>query len=497
MHLIPDLLERIADLQPLAPAMRDLISGRRVDYRTFDDRAARAASLFGAMGVNAGDRVGILCRNRIEFFEALFACARIGAIATPLNWRMPAAELQGILDASEPSLVLSGAEDADKIASEQPFSIINFDDDGPSGWNARIAAAARREGRPFWPGADIWYLLYTSGTTGKPKAVIQTYQMALANYVAAAQAIGLARGQRTLNFLPLFHTAGVNLFTLPFLFEGGEVAVLPGFDADRVMALLEEGLDAFFGVPAVYLELSLHPKFPMADLSRVGSWVCGGAPLSDALVRTFAARGARVCNGYGMTETGPTTFLVDPEHAERKIGSVGKPRLMTRARIVDAAGAPAKTGETGEMQLKGPSITPGYWNAPAETKAAFTDDGWLKTGDLASMDDEGFVYIVGRSKEMYISGGENVYPAEVENVYAAHPEVLEAAIIGVPDAKWGEVGRAFILPRPGVTPQTDELVRFGRERLAAYKVPKSFIIVSDFPRTAAGKVQKHLLPKAD
>jgi fatty-acyl-CoA synthase len=211
--------------------------------------------------------------------------------------------------------------------------------------------------------------------------------------------------------------------------------------------------------------------------------------LPDALVRVFAARGARVCNGYGMTETGPTTFLVDSEHAERKIGSVGKPRLMTRARIVGPDGAPAPAGVAGEMQLKGPSITPGYWNAPEETKNAFTPDGWLRTGDLARIDEEGFTYIVGRSKEMYISGG--------ENVYAAHPGVLEAAVIGVSDAKWGEVGRAYILPRPGSDPQTDDLIRFGRERLAAYKVPKSFVIVTDFPRTAAGKVQKHLLPKGD
>lgn len=497
MHLIPDLLERIAEIQPQATAMRDLVSGRRLAYGAFHDRVSRASAVFRSIGVAAGERVGILCRNRIEFFEALFAVARIGAIGVPLNWRMPAAELKGILDASTPALVLTGAEDADKIGAHAPFAVIGFDEVSASGWEARLAAATPDPGRPFWPGSDIWYLLYTSGTTGKPKAVIQTYQMALANYVAAGQAIGLARGQRTLNFLPLFHTAGVNLFTLPFLFEGGEVAILPGFDADRVMALLEEGLDAFFGVPAVYQELSLHPRFSATDLSRVRSWACGGAPLPDALVKVFAARGARVCNGYGMTETGPTTFLVDPEHAERKIGSVGKPRLMTRARIVAASGALAKPGEAGEMQLKGPSITPGYWNAPEETKAAFTDDGWLKTGDLAMTDEEGFAYIVGRAKEMYISGGENVYPAEVENVYAAHPAVLEAAVIGVNDAKWGEVGRAYILPRPGADPQTDDLVRFGRERLAAYKVPKSFVIVSEFPRTAAGKVQKHLLPKAD
>ncbi|MBY0421329.1 MAG: AMP-binding protein, partial [Parvularculaceae bacterium] len=406
MQFVPDLLARIADLYPAAPAMRDLLTGARVDYRTFDARASRGAGVLAGLGVGAGDRVGILCRNRIEFFEALFAVARIGAIGVPLNWRMPAAELGGILAAATPRIVLAGAEDEAKLPGD--VRVVGFDDAGPAGWRKRLEAQDFTTAARDWPTGDIWYLLYTSGTTGAPKAVIQTYGMAVANHLAARQAIRLVRRQRTLNFLPLFHTAGINLFTLPFFFEGGEVAILPGFDVERVMALLEEGLDAFFGVPAVYQELSLHPRFGATDLSRVGSWACGGAPLPDALVRRFAAQGANVCNGYGMTESGPTTFLVDPEHATRKIGSVGRPRLMTRARIIVADGAPAPAGVAGEMQLKGPGVTPGYWNAPEATRAAFTEDGWLKTGDLARFDEDGFAYIVGRSKEMYISGGENV-----------------------------------------------------------------------------------------
>lgn len=497
MNEIPDLLAKRASLTPRKTAMSDLITGRTSTYRALNHAADSAAGLMRSEGAAAGDRVAILCRNRIEFFEALFACARIGALFVPLNWRMPANELKSIIADCRPKLILVGAEDVMTLRAANPeCAVIALDDPGGEGYRRRLAAAEPAPPRAFWPAGDAWYLLYTSGTTGKPKAVIQTFQMALVNYINIGQAIDLRSDDVTLNFLPLFHTAGINLYTLPVLIAGGEVKVLPGLDVEKTMDLLAAGaLTAFFGVPAVYQALSLHPKFAESDLSKVRSWGCGGAPLPDILVETFAARGARVCGGYGMTETGPTAFLMREEDITRKIGSVGRAQIMTASRIVRSDGHPVETGETGEMQLKGPGITPGYWNAPEATRAAFTEDGWLKTGDLAMEDENGFAYIVGRLKEMYISGGENVYPAEVENVYARHPAVLEAAVIGIPDEKWGEVGRAFILLREGARADAEELSRFGRDNLAAYKAPKSFVFVDDFPRTAAGKVQKHLLAK--
>lgn len=493
----PDLLAKRAELTPERTAMRELATGRTSTYRDFDETARACANMLRAEGVNEGDRVAILCRNRIAFFEALFACARIGALLVPLNWRMPAKELKPIIEDCAPKIILAGDEDMAQLTETRARAVvIGLDDDGPDGYEARLERAEKTELRRFWPASSPWYLLYTSGTTGAPKAVIQTVQMALVNYINIRQATDFRSDDATLNFLPLFHTAGINLYTLPFLLAGGAVDILPGFDADKTIALLEKGaLDAFFGAPAVYQALSLHPRFGALDLSRVRSWGCGGAPLPDNLVKIFAERGADICNGYGMTETGPTAFLLDRRDAARKIGSVGRAQLMTAARIVAENGQQVRPGETGEMQLKGPGITPGYWNAPEATKAAFTEDGWLKTGDLARVDEEGFTYIVGRSKEMFISGGENVYPAEVENVYAMHPAVLEAAVIGVPDPKWGEIGRAFIMLREGENLDDAELTRFGREHLAAYKVPKSFVFVRDFPRTAAGKVQKHLLPR--
>lgn len=492
---IADITARRALLSPDNLAMEELVGGQRVTYRGLEDRAARAATVLADEGVRMGDRVAILCRNRIEFFELLFACAKLGAILVPLNWRMPAAELRPLLADCAPSLLLHGAEDARTVRELFWPGLVTLDLD--TGYVQRRNMASLHPGRGGWPADDIWYLLYTSGTTGTPKAVIYTYAMAFVNYVNISQPIGLSGRDRTLNFLPLFHTAGINLHTLPTLMAGGQVLVLPGFDADVMIGLLAEGrLDHFFGVPAVYLQLSQHPRFDQVDLSRVRHWGCGGAPLPDVLVRRYAERGARVCNGMGMTETGPTAFLGDPDHALEKIGSVGKPQIMVGVRIVDPLGRDVPPGQTGELLFGGLGVTPGYWRQPAANQAAFTEDGWLRSGDIARCDADGYYYIVGRLKEMFISGGENVYPAEVENVLTQHEAVLEAAVIGVPDPQWGEVGRAFVRLKPGhPAPQAEELARFCRDRLAGFKVPRQFLMVPEFPRTAAGKVQKHKLDR--
>ena len=223
-------------------------------------------------------------------------------------------------------------------------------------------------------------------------------------------------------------------------------------------------------------------------------WGCGGAPLPDALAGRYRALGVRVCNGMGMTETGPTAFLMDPADAWERVGSVGKPQLLCSVRIVDEAGRDVPVGEVGDLLFAGPGVTPGYWRDPEATRAAFTADGWLRSGDLARCDADGFYHVAGRRKEMFISGGENVYPAEVENVIAAHPAVIDAAVLAEADPKWGEVGRAFVQLAPGSErPDQAELAAFCRARLAAYKVPVRFIFVEDFPRTSAGKIQKHLL----
>lgn len=501
-----DIPARRAELHPVGLAMEDLASGERVSYGDLHQRVGRAAALLAAMGAGPGVRVAVLCRNRIEFFELLFACARLGAIMVPLNWRMPAAELGGLLRDCGARLLIHGNEDADAaraLAADGQtllnLTLLNLDDAGPGGYRARRDAQSALDGRGSWAADETWYLLYTSGTTGLPKGVIQTYGMALANYVNISQAMGLRGDDTTLCYLPLFHAGGISLTALPALIMGATVLLTPGFDCDQVVELLEAGrLDTFFGVPAIYQAISLHSRFEHMDFSRVRCWGCGGAPLPDSLFTAFAQRGATVLNGMGMTETGPTVFLMDTHNAHRKIGSVGKPQLLSAVRIIDAAGRDVARGETGELWFAGLGVTPGYYNRADATEQALVEGGWLRSGDLGRQDEDGYYYIVGRLKDMYISGGENVYPAEIENQLAQHPDILEAAVVGRPDERWGEVGCAYLLARPGhEAPPPEQLASFLRQRLAAYKVPRQFVVVDEFPRTAAGKVQKHLLLPVD
>lgn len=502
-----DITAKRAALTPNRIAFEDALTGRTLTYAHLEDRCARAAAVLASLGVRREERVAILCRNRIEFFEIMFACAKLGAILVPLNWRSPAAELSALIADCDAKLLVFGGEDADtaNVLIREGLTYLALDEYRPP------TSSPARAGGPYehlladasplatdrrWRGDDTWFLMHTSGTTGQPKGVIQTYQMSVVNAFHVGEAFGLGDGDTTLNFLPLFHSAGIQLVTIPTLIAGGTVIVLPGFDEARALALMPR-LDIFFGVPAVYQQLALHPEFDSADLARVRSWGCGGAPLADVLVERYAAKGVKVCNGYGMTETGPTAFIAMKEDALRKIGSVGKPLMLLDVRIVDADGNDAAVGESGEIWMRGPGLTPGYWKKPEETAKAFTADGWLKSGDIGRRDADGCYYVAGRIKEMYISGGENVYPAEVENVLARHPSILETAIIGVADEKWGEVGHAFIMLRPGAAPVTAaEVIQFCRANVAGYKTPRHVTFVDEFPRTAAGKIRKHLLAPA-
>jgi len=483
-----DITAKRAALTPDRVAFEDALTGRTLTYAQLEDRCARAAAVLTARGVARGDRVTILCRNRVEFFEIMFACAKIGAILVPLNWRSPAAELAALIDDCAAKLLVFGAEDAE---TAQALNIASLALDGA--YEPALADASPLSTDRRWPGDATWFLMYTSGTTGQPKGVIQTYQMSVVNAFHVGQAFDLRDGDTTLNFLPLFHSAGIQLVTIPTLIAGGTVLMLPSFDEAHALSLMPR-LDIFFGVPAVYQQLALHPDFEKADLARVRSWGCGGAPLADVLVERYAAKGVKVCNGYGMTETGPTAFIAMKEDALRKIGSVGKPLMLLDVRIVDADGNDVAEGESGEIWMRGPGLTPGYWKKPEETAKAFTADGWLKSGDIGRCDADGCYYVAGRIKEMYISGGENVYPAEVENVLARHPSILESAIIGVPDEKWGEVGHAFVILRPDAAPVTAaEVIQFCRANVAGYKTPRHVTFVDEFPRTAAGKIRKHML----
>jgi fatty-acyl-CoA synthase len=489
---LPDITAKRAALAPDRIALEEVATGRSVSFGELDRRAGKAAALLAERKVGPGDRVAILCRNRIAFFELLFACAKAGAILVPLNWRMPPAELDQLLTDCTPRLLFYGAEDEAAVSQIMyPPPAIGLDGD----YETLIEKARPRRLRRLWPAGDTWYLMYTSGTTGRPKGVIYTFRMALANYVNIGSAIDLRADDATPNFLPLFHTAGINLHTLPTLMIGGRALILPGFEAEALVALIEQKrIDTLFGVPTVFQELIDHPRFAAAPLDHVRHWGCGGAPLPDALVARYRALGVRVCNGMGMTETGPTAFLASPADAWDHVGSVGKPQLLCSVRIVDEAGQDVADDVVGDLLFAGAGVTPGYWRNEEATRAAFTADGWLRSGDLARRDADGFYYVAGRRKEMFISGGENVFPAEVENVLCSHPAIAEAAVIAEQHPKWGEAGRAFLLLAEGASlPDESAMISFCRDRLAAYKVPRRFDYIREFPRTAAGKIQKHLL----
>ncbi|WP_112323757.1 AMP-binding protein [Oceanibium sediminis] len=483
--LIPDMASKRAELSPDALAFDDTLTGQDWSFKRINAAANAVAAAFRARDLGEGDRVAILCQNRAEFFVTLFAAQKTGVILCPLNWRQPVRELVETLDPVGISLMLTDAAFADaarQTAAALEVPVLTIEDD-LAAW---IADGGPALSAPV-PAGRPWYLLFTSGTTGLPKSVIQTARMAWANTVNIGQAIDIASTDRAVCYLPLFHTAGINLYTLPIFLTGGRSTILPKFEAEVVLRLLSSGqINQFFAVPAVYQELSLMADIAKPDWAAIRCG-CGGAPLSEPLIRFFAEKGAQVLNGMGMTETGPTVFLMDPARAGEKIGSVGKPQSLVEVRL---AGVADGVDGTGELQLRGPGVTPGYFGSPDATKKTFTSDGWLKTGDVARRDGDGYYFIVDRIKDMFISGGENVYPAEVERVLNAHPAILEAAVVGVPDKKWGEVGAAFVMLRPDQALNPETLRPWCRERLAAYKVPAHVHIVTDFPRTAAGKICK-------
>jgi fatty-acyl-CoA synthase len=491
---LPDMAAKRAELTPEGTAFIDFEADRTWSFRAVDNAVSRFVSGLAGLGLKPGDRLAVLTLNRVEFFIALFACQRSGIIMAPLNWRQPVTELSEVLASVGASAVLFDTPNADAalaLARKMALRTISIDPQitADTSFPAILDAPVKpQQSRAH--ATNPWYLLFTSGTTGMPKAVIQTARMCWANALNVTQAIDLTSRDRSVNYLPLFHTAGINLYTLPIFLFGGMSTVLPKFEVDDLFTLMRNGsVTRFFGVPAIYQALSLHEGVDEVDWSRLRCG-CGGAPLPETQIRFFAERGLNICNGYGMTETGPTAFLNDEAAAASKIGSVGKAQMLTEARLDGVTNG--EPGE-GEMLLRGPAITPGYFDNPEATEKAFDQDGWLRTGDIAKRDEDGYYFIVDRIKDMFISGGENVYPAEVERVLDGHPDILEAAVVGKPDDKWGEVGAAFLIARPGHEIDIGPLAAWCRERLAAYKVPKSFHVHEDFPRTAAGKVRKPLL----
>jgi len=505
MHL-GDWLGRRAALSPeKVGIVDDARGGRELTFAAWDRAANQTAHLLRQrLGVRRGDRVAVLAMNCVEALDLLFACGKLGAIFTPLNYRLTSAELGRYLAATTPDVLVYGPEFAatsEALRGETSFVPRAFVAlDGSARANGDDVDFAEREAaadKPLPPAQigwdEPWILCGTGGTTGTPKAAMLTYRSITANAVNTISSFGLSASDVTLLDAPLFHTGGLNVFTLPLLLAGGTSIVRRSFDATAVhVGAHERGVTIYFGVPTMFLAVSQHPRFAEGALGKLRIYISGGAPCPEPLFHAYWDRGIDLKTGYGLTEAGPNNFWLPPADVRRKVGSVGHPLFFVEARVEGEAGELVRPGDVGELLLRGPHVFGGYWGQPEET-AKVMSEGWLRTGDLARRDEEGCFYIAGRSKDLIISGGENVYPAEVETVLAAHAAVAEAAVIGVPHEKWGQVGCAFVVPKEGTTPEPEEILAFCRMRLAKYKVPATVVLVSALPRTGAGKIDKKAL----
>jgi fatty-acyl-CoA synthase len=488
-----DWIGHHADLSPDLVALIDDGRELTLTYADLNDQSRRLAAWLAKQEVGAGDRVAFLAGNTTDVFEALFACAKLNAILVPLNWRLAVPELQFIINDCRPAALIYEDTYESAVSALDVAAKLQLGDDYAA---AKAGSDPTVAGRVTATHDDPWAILYTSGTTGYPKGAICTHGMFFWNAINIGHAVGLTSKSTNLNVLPTFHSGGLNLYTTPCLHLGARSINLREFDPVRVLELLVSGeITHFFGVPAIYQFLAEAPGWQEADLSRVESWACGGAPMPVALLQRYSDRGVVIRQGMGLTETSPTVFLTDEAHAISKVGSVGKPALHTEIRVVDEDGQDVTADEVGELWVRGPNVTPGYWERPQANEDSFTD-GWLHTGDAARIDADGYVFIVDRWKDMYISGGENVYPAEVEQVLFHHPNVLDVAVIGVADEKWGEVGMAVVVPRDPESFDGEELLRFCDDKLARYKIPKLVSVIDALPRNAAGKVLKRSLRDA-
>ena len=498
--LYGDWIGRWAKACPHREALVDVAADRRYTYRELAVEVNRAANyLQREPGIGKGDRVVVLARNRSETIVLFFAASRLGAILVPLNFRMPPKELVYFVEDARPAAFFYDEANQPAAAELEANTALGHSILLNPGEGAGVRPAAPWNGLPVDPppevdicGTDPQLIIYTSGTTGLPKGVILTHRMITANAVNTHVGWDLRADDRTVLHSALFYTAGWNVFTLPlFHCRGGNVLV-PGFDADLILDLIaRERLTLFFGVPTMFQMLLDSPNFPAADLSSIRFMVSGGAPLPRGVFEAFEEqKGIHLWEGYGLTEAGPNNFL-----ANGKLGSVGHPMPHVDARIVDESGLEAQPGKDGELFLGGDHLCAGYWNKRGETDKAFVS-GWFRTGDLARIDADGHLMIVGRKKDMFISGGINIYPAEIERVLERHPHIEEVAVIGVPNDKWGEVGKALVVLKPGTALTLDAMGQFLQERLGRYKIPKYLAVVAELPRTAAsGKVQKFILQK--
>lgn len=484
-----DWLDSRARLTPRRLAVVDLSADLRLTYEQLNHRTCRLAAFLQRCGVSKGDRIALLAFNSVAYLELLFAARKIGAVFVPLNYRLSPRELGCILEDCTPRvLVYDGhhRSEAEGLAEQGPVPV-TLDE---SRYEAAVLEESGNLTRVSVEIEDPWTIMYTGGTTGAPKGVVLSHRAILGNAVNTVISWGLTEDDVTPVYLPMFHTGGLNALTTPVLYAGGRVIIDREFDPGAAVRTLErENCTIALFVPTMYYLMIQTPEFARASFSSMKAFVSGAAPCPLGIYGALWDKGLSFKEGYGLTEAGPNNFYIHPREARSRIGSVGVPMFHNAIRLVDDRGQDVPRGETGEIWISGPHLFSGYWMKPDLTAEAMVD-GWLRTGDLARSDDDGYFYIVGRKKDMIITGGENVYPLEAEQVLQSHPEVDVAVVVGVPDPKWGEIVAAAVVAARESALTADELKTYCRGRLAGYKIPKLIVFTGELPKTSVGKIDK-------
>ncbi|NND06559.1 MAG: long-chain fatty acid--CoA ligase [Saprospiraceae bacterium] len=492
-----DWIGKWAIYSPNKIALKEVDNGRTLTYHQLNQLASKVANYLTTQhSLKKGDRIAIIAENCLEYFILFSTAQKTGLILVPLNYRLTSPELADLFAKTEPVLTIvedqfreklnavpahlrgsmqltlaelieiSSAQQAEKVID---FHAIHISSDDPI------------------------FILFTSGTTGYPKGTIYSHKMLFWNSMNTSLSLIINSDSRSIHCLPPFHTGGWNVLSTPLLHHGGCICVTKKFEPKQILQILaEEKITVFMGVPTMLKMMAEQPDFSTCDLSNLYYIIVGGEPMPIPLIEKWHTRKIPIRQGYGMTEVGPNLTSLHQRDAKTKKGSIGRPNFYVRVRIIDDKGREVKCGETGELVIKGPMVTPGYWKDEAATQEAFHQD-WFKTGDLVRMDEEGYLYVVDRIKNMYISGGENVYPAEVERILDAHSDISEAAVVAVPDKKWGETGKAFVVRSSGSELTIDQIIAHCKHRLAAFKIPKYITFVDSIPKNESGKVDRKTL----
>lgn len=486
-----DWIGRWALYSPDAIAVADADSGESVTYAQAHIRIRRlAAHLAKHRNITPGDRVAVLAQNDITTLILFFAVQHVGAILVPINTRLSTREIQHILTDCSPVLTIVDSTLAERLPQTPHWAY-----DGPGGLRSTTLDPSMPSDAPV-SAAEFespCMILYTSGTTGAPKGAILSNRMLFWNSVNTGLRLNLVQQDVTITSAPFFHTGGWNVLTLPFLHRGAKIILMKKFEADRVLELIDkERISILFGVPTMMDMMTRSDRFDGSDLSSVRYAIVGGEPMPLPLIREWHAKGVPIRQGYGLTEFGPNVFSLNEADAERKIGSIGFSNFYIETRVVDNDGVDMPDGQPGELILRGPVMMDGYWNNP-EATADTIRNGWLHTGDIVTRDSEGYFRIVDRKKDMYISGAENVYPAEIEHFLRTHPSIQEVAVFGVPDTKWGEVGMACIVLKPHTELTAEEVIAYCDGQLARFKQPKHVRFLDALPKSDSGKTLKRAL----